>query len=75
MSEKMTQEYYIRLYTMIFSQKLNEKFEWRILYKTIYYVSQSKIWVKNEVKQYIILYTIIYSEKLIEKWVRKMTQE
>ena len=24
MSEKMTQEYYIRLYTMIFSQKLNE---------------------------------------------------
>ena len=33
MSEKMTQEYYIRLYTMIFSQKLNEKFEWRIIYK------------------------------------------
>ena len=43
---KMTQEKYIRLYSMILSQFLiqkNKKIEWEIVYNSIYYHLQSKI--------------------------------
>ena len=70
----MTEESYIIVYTMILSQNLTQKIgkknDWRIVYNSIYYHSQSKMNKKNdsknEVKQYIIVYTMILSQKWLK---------
>ena len=71
MIRKMSEESYIRLYTIIYSQKMNKKNDWRIVYSHIYNDFESKIeWKINKTmneESYIILYSIIYSQKLIKK--------
>ena len=51
----MTEESYIIVYTILLSQnmtqkirKMSEKNDWRIIYNSIYYPSQSKFDSKNE---------------------------
>ena len=63
----MTRESYNILYTMFLSQKLtqkiNKKNDWRIVYNSIYYHSQSKIdWKLSKKNDWRIVYNSIYND-------------
>ena len=61
MIRKMSEESYIRLYTIIYSQKMNKKNDWRIVYSHIYNDFESKIeWKINKTIEWRIVYNLIY---------------
>ena len=74
MSEKMTEESYIIVYSMIFSQNLTQKWS-KTVYNSIYYHLQSKIdWNMSRKNEWRIIYNSIYYH-LQSKFDSKMTQK
>ena len=66
MSEKMTKEYYKRLYTILYSQNLIKKWVRKlteeIVYNSIYYDSQSKIdWKMSKKNESNFDWRVVYS--------------